>query len=173
MQRACPAESTCGIRRAHPTAGTCGTLVLHPVDSTYVMAVWILVLSSPEAKKPRGGGRGLRGHCDIPPAAHARARAERGRAASTTDGSPRSLEARRRSSEKRAEWSGAGIHDTMMSSLSIGGMTPAASASTMAMPPSETLTRLFNELKSRDKGARNKAGKELGNYVVYLSLIHI
>lgn len=56
----------------------------------------------------------------------------------------------------------------MMSSLSIGGMTPAASASTMAMPPSETLTRLFNELKSRDKGARNKAGKELGNYVVYI-----
>ena len=37
------------------------------------------------------------------------------------------------------------------------------------MQPSETLSRIFTELKSRDKATRVKAGKELGSFVSYMA----
>lgn len=36
------------------------------------------------------------------------------------------------------------------------------------MQPSGTLTRMFEDLKSKDKAVRNHAGKELGNFVSYM-----
>lgn len=37
------------------------------------------------------------------------------------------------------------------------------------MQPSETLSRIFTELKNRDKATRVKAGKELGSFVSYMA----
>ena len=44
----------------------------------------------------------------------------------------------------------------------------SASVVSQAMQPSGTLTRMFEDLKSKDKAVRNHAGKELGNFVSYM-----
>ena len=46
--------------------------------------------------------------------------------------------------------------------------TNSASVVSQAMQPSGTLTRMFEDLKSKDKAVRNHAGKELGNFVSYM-----
>ncbi|SHO77966.1 Similar to S.cerevisiae protein TOR1 (PIK-related protein kinase and rapamycin target) [Malassezia sympodialis ATCC 42132] len=47
-------------------------------------------------------------------------------------------------------------------------VTNTASVMSQSMQPSETLSRMFDELKSKDKTVRTNAGKELGSFVSYM-----